>query len=383
MLAYDNQIDPNNCWGLEGATVTLGAGETLTGTNTLNSRPELMVYAVVTGGSATVYVDFSLDGGATWATQIPLTLADGSSDFHTYIKGTRTHRVRIVAGADDLTSVQVLTESWVWGRVPTQGLSTTVQKDSDASVVRPTNANHEVALARRQGATLWHKFGYNSDVDTGSAELLAEFGGTFTPRTTGTTLSIVSSSTADDSGGTGATGIVVYGVDENWNTQTEVVTMDGTTPVVTTTTWIGINRIAIYAAGAGKANAGTITVTAVTGGATMATMPAGEGTSQQIIFHVPADTQALIDHMNFSVIRLATGTQPVVTFRVWVYSAVSNANYRVATFYLDGDIENHVIFDPQQPLIVGEKSTIWIEASVTVDNTAVAGRMVLTVYENN
>jgi len=361
-------------------TTALSGDATYTGDETITSHPDILV-TLKTDVAGTLYIDLGVVSG-TYDTTLTFDVAAGSGEFHTAVKGTLYCRVRYTNGSSAQSYFRMQTE---FGHFRQGNLSVnrSMQADADATVVRPTNASHETALGRRQGATLWHKFGYNTDVDTGAAEVLAAFGGTFTPRTTATTLSIVSSSTADDSGSTGATGIVVYGVDANWDSQVEVVTMDGQTPVVTTSTWIGINRIAIFAAGDGMTNAGTITITAVTGGATMATMPAGEGTSQQVIFHVPADGQALIDHINLSVVRAAQGnTQPVVTAILKVFSAVSNANYRVATFYLDGALNNNFSFDPQHPLQVGEKSAIWIDASTTLDNTSVAGRMVLTVYQD-
>lgn len=169
-----------------------------------------------------------------------------------------------------------------------------VAQDFDATIVRPTNYNAEVALGRRQGASLWNKFGYNENVSIGT-EAIVSWGGTFTPLTTATTISIVSDSTADDDGGTGCNSVVLYGLDANRDEVIEVVTLDGTTPVVTTSTWLGINRVAMFLCGTGKVNAGTITATAVTDASTMAQMPASGGVTQQCIFHVPRNTQFIME----------------------------------------------------------------------------------------
>ncbi len=245
-----------------------------------------------------------------------------------------------------------------------------------------TDVSHDIALGRRPGATVWHKFGYNTDVDIASAEVIASFGGTYTPRTTGTTLSIVSTEATDANSNTGAHGVVVYGLDGDWKDTVEVVFLNGTTPVVTTSEWVGINRIALFRAGSGQQNAGVITATAVTGGATMAQIPVGEGTTEQVIFHVAAGTQALIDHLNAFVIRFGSGTEPVVTLTLKVFSAVSNAVYNVGTFYIDAGLKNDLTFHPQQPLVVGEKSVFWIEAATTRDNTSCTGRIVLTTHRD-
>ena len=114
-------------------------------------------------------------------------------------------------------------------------VDSTMAQDYDAISTRPSDFHTEVALGRRQGVTTWNKFGYNPDIDS-STEVVASFGGTFQYLTSGETIDIVSSSTADDGdpAGTGVNSIVIYGVDENWDEQTEVVTMNGTTTVTTT-----------------------------------------------------------------------------------------------------------------------------------------------------
>ena len=362
------------------STSTPLAGDaTFTGTADLSPHTDVIV-TLKSDVAGTLYVDLSIDG-TNWDTSIPFDCAAGAGEFHSIVKGSRYCRVRYVNGSSAQSYFRLQTEFGQF-RQPNLSLNRALPADADAIAVRSTNVNHETALSRRSGAQTWHKFGRNTDVDTGAAEVVASFGGTFTPRTTGTTLSIVSTDVDDADADTGAHGIVIYGVDANWANQTEVVLLTGTTPVVTTSSWIGINRIAIYRAGTSLANEGTITVTAVTGGETMAEMPTGEGTSQQVIFHVKADAQALIDHINADVIRLAAGTQPVVTLALWAFSAVSNAKYRLGTYYIDGAIENHVIWQPQQPLQIGEKSAVWLEATTTVDNTSCAGRIVLTVYDN-
>jgi len=409
----DDSIDEGNS-----TVIPLGADETFTGAGVRNAHTDVLV-TLKTDASGTLYIEFSIDN-TNWDTSIPFAVTGGVGEFHSVVKGPRYCRIRYVNGSSAQTYFRLST---MYGsfRQPNLSLNRALPADADAIAVRSTNVNHETALGRRSGATTWHKFGRNTDVDTGSPEVMASFGGTFTPRTSATTLSIVSSDANDVNGDTGAHGIVVYGVDGNWAEKIEVVFLTGLTPVVTTSTWLGINRIAIFRAGSSLFNEGTITVTAVTGGETMAEMPVGEGTSQQVIFHVKDNAQCLIDHINADVVRLASGTQPVVTLNLWVFSAVSNAKYKVGTYYIkarimktlaqlimdeiercalarepitlsaiedavgrhkDGSLENHLVRDPQQPLQVGPKSTIWLEAATTVNNTSCAGRIVLTVHEN-
>ena len=255
-----------------------------------------------------------------------------------------------------------------------------MSQDFDALAVRPTDFNYEVALGRRQGATLWTKFGYNDDLDIGT-EIVAAFGGTFNPLFTASTLRFVSGSIADDDGSTGANSVVVSGVDANRVEQIEVVTLNGTSNVDTITTWLGVNRVAINLAGSGRKNAGLITCTAITGGTTQGTIPIGEGTSQQCIFFTKTDHQALIGSFIFKANKLS-GSSPTVTFIVWVYSAVSNAYYEVFRYRLDTAVENHLDMELKNPLIIGEKSAVWIEATSTAANTLVSGRFSLIEFRD-
>lgn len=258
----------------------------------------------------------------------------------------------------------------------------TMSQDYDAIAVRSSNYIHEVARGLRQGHSIWNKFGYNADVDTGTEEVVATWGGAFQYLTSGETLNISSTDATDDLASTGAQKIIIYGVDSNWNPQTEVIEMDGTTIVTTATSWIGISRMAVHTASTTKANAGIITATSSVSGYTLGQIPDGDGTSQQSIFYVPADHQALADWLLVNVRKLAGGTAPRVTIRAWVYSAVSNSEYEVFRYDLDTNIENHIDLEPPIPFQIGEKSIFWLTAETNTNDTIVGSRFSLVLSKN-
>jgi len=248
-------------------------------------------------------------------------------------------------------------------------LDSIISQDYDSVSVRPSDFHYEVALGRRQGATTWNKFGYNSDVDIGT-ETIWSPGGTFSKMTAAATLSVVSTSANDDSGGTGANSVIIYGVDANWDTQTEVVTLDGTTPVITSGTWFGVNRMAIYLAGTGEVNAGVISATATGGGSTLqAQIPTGEGSTQQSFFFVANNHQFLADFLKINAEKTSGGSSPKVRFKGWVFSAVSNAKYLVFNNLMDTSVENSQQVSPSQPFIIGEKSLLYFEATTDTNDT--------------
>jgi len=249
----------------------------------------------------------------------------------------------------------------------------TMSKDYSALSTRPTGFSEEVALGRRQGWTTWNKFGYNNDVDTGT-EIVAAFGGTFSRMTSADTLSIVSSDANDTNGGTGVNTIVIYGIDGNRDPQTKVYNMDGLTPVVTTDTWLGVNRVAIFLFGSGEANAGNITITATSAGSTQAYIPAGDGVTQQMIFHVPRDHNFLATYLYFNVNKISGGASPVVTLKGLVYSAVNGGVQEVWRETIDTSVVNDIEVVPTEPFPISEKSILYFTATTNSDNTVVNGR---------
>jgi len=236
--------------------------------------------------------------------------------------------------------------------------------------------HYEVALGSLSGQTTWNKWGYNEDIDTGT-ETVWSVGGTFARMTSATTLDITSSDANDTSAGTGAQSIIIWGVDGDYNQQTEVVTMNGATIVTTSNSWLGVNRISIYAAGSGGVNAGNITAVVTAGGTTQAQIPAGEGSTQHAFFFVAANSTALMDWLHINAIKTSGGSKPEVTTKAWVTSLVSGAKYEVFRNNMDIAVENNVELRPSQPFVVAEKSLIEFQTTTDTDNTAMSVRFSL------
>lgn len=116
----------------------------------------------------------------------------------------------------------------------------------------------QVARGQIQGHTAINVFGYNPDVDT-SEESVWPDGGTVPHPTVASALTIVSTSTDDDSAGTGARTVYIEGLNGGYNVISETIIMDGTTPVVTTGTYLYVNQFYVATVGTGGANAGEIT----------------------------------------------------------------------------------------------------------------------------
>lgn len=257
-----------------------------------------------------------------------------------------------------------------------------LSKDYDAIVVRPTDPEDEAALGLRQGQRSWQKFGYNPVVDIAATETIWAVGGTYTPPTTARTLDIVSSDAADDDGSTGANNIYIYGIDANRKYAVEAVTMNGTTTVTTTSTWLGINRVAVGLAGTALNNVGNITITQTTDGRVMAYMPATQSVTQQMIYHNQIGWKGLAKDLMLSVRKTSGGQSPRVTLTGWVFSPVSNANYEVFRWNMDTAIENTFILNSQVPFVLNSGDVLQFKASTNQDGTQVSGRFSLTEYRD-
>jgi len=118
----------------------------------------------------------------------------------------------------------------------------------------------ELQVARNQiaGHSAFSIFGYNGDIDQ-TEESVWPDGGTVPHPTTASVLDIVSTSVADDAAGTGARTVFIEGLDGNYNSVSETVILDGTTPVETANQYLYINQFYVATAGSGGVNAGEIT----------------------------------------------------------------------------------------------------------------------------
>lgn len=119
--------------------------------------------------------------------------------------------------------------------------------------------------------------------------------------------------------------------------------------------------------GSGQVNDGDINLTAVTGGSAMAQMPANGGVTQQCIFHVPANYTFNAEWFWVNVLNRAKDA--VLTFKFWVYSAVSNGKQEVAKIDVDTSKTTQPSeLSPNLPFPISEKTVCWVEVTSDKDN---------------
>ncbi len=151
----------------------------------------------------------------------------------------------------------------------------------------------DIARGAITGLSKVNKFGRNADIDTGSVpEDIWSHGGVWVAPTAARVHNISSSSANDIAGGTGIRTIQVCGLDENWEEAEEEVTMNGTSAVGTSKTYVRIFRMYGTTAGSNGTNVGTIEAEAAVDGTVTAEIMAGMGQTLMAIYTVPAGKTA-------------------------------------------------------------------------------------------
>lgn len=237
---------------------------------------------------------------------------------------------------------------------------------------RPSSYLVDVARGlTNDGARLVHKFGSNSDVDTGTdPEDVWQAGGLMTWPSTAGVLNVVSSSIKDVYGtGLGAHVVVIEGLDASFNEIVKEVELNGTTSVSTEVQFLRVNRA--YVTQVGKyhgTNDGLITIEL--GESIMATILPGCGQTQIARYTVPANHSAyfLSGTCNVSVTKTA-GVRFIIYPNADVVSAPFTGAERVI---IDQRSSSGTTYRADQAVKIPEKTDIWARVeNVGANDTSV------------
>lgn len=220
---------------------------------------------------------------------------------------------------------------------------------------------------------LWiRKFGRSGVLTADVEEDVWEVGGTRAlPYTAGETMSVVSTSTADTaSSGTGAQYLQINGLDVDYNLQSEVITMNGTTPVVSTKTFITIDRARVVTSGSGRKNAGNITITGSTSSNVHTRIVANESITQQSHFTVPAGYTLFTMDTRLSIYR-SSGSNAARGAEIDQYVYVPSINTEYQTIRIGITNSGPQNFSPRLVAQTPEKCTLWYKATADTNNSVV------------
>jgi len=154
----------------------------------------------------------------------------------------------------------------------------------------------EMARGLFSGTQVVHKFGNNPSVGSSSYEDVWILGGTFGGWFQSTqSLEILSSNTNDTLLGTGARVVKIYGLNSNWDGINEEVSLNGTSAVSLSNSYIRITRLYVKQTGTyGGSNLGNITLRVSGGGASCGYIDIGDGQSEQTMYSIPRGKTAYL-----------------------------------------------------------------------------------------
>ena len=164
-----------------------------------------------------------------------------------------------------------------------------------------TPYGYDVAEGQIANHIPFSKMGFNPDVDAAEEDLWYVGGGYVFPPTQ-MQMEVVSSSTDDDSTGTGAQTVYLEYLTNTFAQKTEIITLDGTTPVATTATDIyRVNRLRVKTAGTGNKAAGAIDIRNIVTPTTIySRIPAGFTVARNSIYTVPVGYALFLTQLTYS-----------------------------------------------------------------------------------
>jgi hypothetical protein len=175
-----------------------------------------------------------------------------------------------------------------------------------------------VALGSELGCSLVTIHGHNGDVDTGTIpEDIWEGGGLYPFLAAASALEIVSDDADDDDGDTGARTVRVESLDANYESVTQIVTMNGTTPVALTGTHLRVNKVQVITSGSSGSNEGVLTLRVPGPGSIVAVVDNnggafGDGIAHNGIYTVPAGYKLQYIYNQVSMLRNVATTAHVM-----------------------------------------------------------------------
>jgi len=199
-------------------------------------------------------------------------------------------------------------------------------------------------------------------------------------------MNIVSDSTSDDSGGTGALTGTIFGVDGNGIAVQENFTMNGTTNVLTTQAFLRVNLMVILTAGSATWNVGAITATSSSAATVQQKIGATDSISKSSHYTVPAAKTAHVMRLEFNCSKNAGGTAPVVEFHA--YARPGGSARAFIQFFdkkLDADVDISLDVDlpfPTSDTQLIAKSDFFIEADTDQNLTETSTRMYLLLIDD-
>lgn len=218
-------------------------------------------------------------------------------------------------------------------------------------------------------------FGFNTAVTT--SETVWSVGGLYTFPAAASVLTVVSDDADDAAGDTGARTVTIIGLDANYAEIAETVTMNGTSAVTTTKSFLRINQAVVATAGSSATNEGVITIANSTP-TTLASIAAGAGLSEQCVYTVPAGKSAYITRYMLSSYNSTAGAATAGQIFIRPFGG---AFLLATTVRIPGT--GAFTCEADYPYPVTEKSDIDFRAIALAGTSNVSAQLQMVVVQNN
>jgi hypothetical protein len=233
----------------------------------------------------------------------------------------------------------------------------------------------DLQVARNQimGHSVVSIFGYQSSVTT-TAIPVWENASTYTYITSASTLTMVSTSTSDDT----SAKILISGLDSNFNSISETLALNGTTGVTTVNSYFRVNSLLMTSPGTGQTtNVGTITLKQSSN--VVAQINIGISKSQSTIYTVPAGYSFFLDLAEVNTSNSYTGST-IITYKV---QAINNSTGVKLNVLQQPFVSIYTANRASNPFIYTEKTDIQWQL-VTSTGTIAAGIIITgKLIQNN
>lgn len=277
------------------------------------------------------------------------------------------------------TSRQLLQQGirYIFGVSPGEKVAVIANRDGD----NPSKYDDfllETGLGMIPGRRRVTALGNNADIDTAPADVAFGLGSALYPwMTSATALEIVSASANDAAAGTGARTVLINGLNATWQEISQIVTLNGVTPVVIPIPLYRINSALIMSTGSGQTNAGDITIRNSGGGTIRSIMPAGIGITRQSQYTVPAGYTLSVNSIVLSINRPTSQRDASISS----YIGSPNGFYRMPLeLSVDGNTYRH---DGLPGIIVPEKTDFGLRCTyVSAINTNLTAAWLGVLSEN-
>ena len=212
------------------------------------------------------------------------------------------------------------------------------------------------------------KFGQNNNISSGNTEDIWDGGGIYNWPISPAILEVVSTNAGDAAAGIGAQTIMIEGFDANYSEISEMLTMNGLTPVLTTNSYLRVFRMYVLTAGVSEQNGGDIKIQVQGGGVLVAQISATNNQTQMSLYTVPAGKTFFINAIFASIYNEQSKGYGEIEFRIRLFGTATvfreQLNAGMAT---DGTTSfSHTL---TIPLAIPEKTDMLMRATATVNNT--------------